>query len=124
MPRAVAASSAPAAWGEEQPGRQESVPHERLRPHFPNRTLWRTRGRRRDLRPAILHAPPRRENAGPLTRAHEHRPRTRQRARAPSSDDPSPEPEPPPVEGWRGLAAASVRMQTRLARRRAKWVET
>jgi hypothetical protein len=67
--------------------------------------------------PAVVHVPQRREN---VTRPRERRPATRRRARAPTSDDPSEPPE-QPVEVWRGVAVASVRMQTRLERRRAKW---
>jgi hypothetical protein len=71
---------------------------------------------RRLARDSVVHAPPLlRADARP----RERRPSTRRSAASrgsPDSDLP-----PPPVEVWRGLVAASVRMQTRLARRRAKW---
>jgi hypothetical protein len=76
--------------------------------------------RLRRPRPApINHVPQRRENTA---RPRERRAAPRRRARAPTGDDPSePPPEPPPVEVWRGLAAASVRMVQHCERRRAKW---
>lgn len=44
--------------------------------------------------PAVVHAPPRRENAAPAVRPRERRPATRRRARAPTGDDePSPRPD-------------------------------
>jgi hypothetical protein len=70
--------------------------------------------------PAVVHTPQRREAAIVVARAREQGTGRRRTASRASPDDPS-EPEPPPVEVWRGVAAASVRMQTRLARRRAKW---
>jgi hypothetical protein len=104
MPSRAAAFSAPAEWGDKPDRPVEPVPLDRLRPHFVNRELWRTREHRP---PATVHVPQRREN---VARPRERRPATRRRARAPTSDDPSPKTEPPPVEVWRGLAAASVRM--------------
>jgi hypothetical protein len=81
-------------------------------------TLWKRDEEHRLVAPALarIHVAPRRANP-------ERRPAARRSARAPTSDDPSPEPD-PPVEVWRGVAAASVRMHTRLAQRRAKWAAT
>jgi hypothetical protein len=70
-------------------------------------------------RQARVSGPERREPVAPAVRAREQGAGRRRAASRASPDDPS-EPEPPPVAVWRGVAAASVRMHTRLARRRAK----
>lgn len=45
--------------------------------------------------PAVVHAPPRRENAAPAMRPRERRARRSSTSSRGSPDDPSPEPEPP-----------------------------
>ena len=112
--------AAPATWGDDEPDPQsfEPVPEERVRAFFPNRTLWRTRGPRQHLRPAVVRLPQRREN---VSKPRERRARRASTSSRASPDDPSPpESEPPPVEVWRGVAAASVRMVQHCERRRAK----
>jgi hypothetical protein len=69
------------------------------------------------LSKTVVLAPPRRQN---LASGRERRPSTRRTSRTSRGSPDGSEPEPPPVEHWRGIAAASVRMHTRLARRRAK----
>jgi hypothetical protein len=67
--------------------------------------------------PIVLHAPQRGEN---VARPRERRARRASTSSRASPDDPSPPESEPPLETWRGVARASVRMRTRLARRRAK----
>jgi hypothetical protein len=69
-------------------------------------------------RAPIVHVPVRQEQiASPGEQGRQGR-----RASTSSRGSPNdPDLPPPPVETWHGVAAASVRMQTRLARRRAKW---
>src|SRR4051812_16957965 len=89
------------------------VPVERLRPHFRNRRLFRTRGARKHLR--IDH---RTRTAAP--RPREHRPRERRASRShsrrgpPRDDDP---PDPLASAGWRGFAVASLRLHAHELRR-------
>jgi hypothetical protein len=65
-------------------------------------------------RAPVVHVPERRENVA-TTRPREHRSPSRSRSAARGDPDP-PEPE-PPVEVWRGVAAASVRMVQHCERR-------
>ena len=77
------------AWETIEP---EPVPPERLRPHFLNRALWRTRGPRRHLRATVVHVPQRREK---VARPRERQPSTRRRTASrdgPSRLDPDDEP--------------------------------
>jgi hypothetical protein len=90
----VLASSAPAAWGEEPDRPVEPVPPERLRPHFSNRTHWRTRGPRRAHRPAVVRTPERRENAARPRESRARRASTSSRA-SPGGSDPD---EPPHLD--------------------------
>jgi hypothetical protein len=105
--------------GDDNPSRRFVKDVRRLNRGWEPGEIPRVPSRQRPRMPqSIVHAPERREN---VARPRERRPATRRQARAPTSDDPSPpESDPAPVEVWRGVEAASVRMVQRCERRRAK----
>jgi hypothetical protein len=101
-------------WEDDEPAAESFEPID-VRPYFPNRSLYRTRGRRQTLRPALRAVIP----ANRVPRAREPRRRNvrsgRAQARAPSSKDP---PEPSDLGDW--LARASLHMLAHEQRRFGK----